>query len=141
MGRGIRPEGGGTQVTFTETITVKSLGCASLPRATSAASRLGIWRTWGGRWNKKEGPEMKRRLTKLTAAGLALRPSPAAPGGVPEEVSEEPPVPKNVETTWTLVVGQPEGSTCWDAAESFCRSTVRRHGRRRGGGGSSDAPR
>ncbi|MFR6095953.1 MAG: SRPBCC family protein [Dysosmobacter welbionis] len=27
-----RPEGGGTQVTFTETITVKSPGCASLPR-------------------------------------------------------------------------------------------------------------
>ena len=41
---------------------------------------------------------------------------------MPEEVSEEPPVPKNVETTWTLVVGQPEGSTCWDAAESFAEA-------------------
>ena len=80
---------------------------------------LGIWRTWGGRWNKKEGPEMKRRLTKLTAAGLAVLALTGCTGGVPEEVSEEPPVPKNVETTWTLVVGQPEGSTCWDAAESF----------------------
>lgn len=117
-----RPEGGGTQVTFTETITVKSPGCASLPRATSAASRLGIWRTWGGRWNKKEGPEMKRRLTKLTAAGLAVLALTGCIGGAQEEVSEEPPVPKNVETTWTLVVGQPEGSTCWDAAESFAEA-------------------
>ena len=84
---------------------------------------------------------MKRRLTKLTAAGLAVLALTGCTGGVPEEVSEEPPVPKNVETTWTLVVGQPEGSTCWDAAGIFCRSTVRRHGRRRGGGGSADAPR
>lgn len=59
---------------------------------------------------------MKRRLTKLTAAGLAVLALTGCTGGVPEEVSEEPPVPKNVETTWTLVVGQPEGSTCWDAA-------------------------
>ena len=55
---------------------------------------------------------MKRRLTKLTAAGLAVLALTGCTGGVPEEVSEEPPVPKNVETTWTLVVGQPEGSTC-----------------------------
>ena len=103
---------------------------------------------------------MKRRLTKLTAAGLAVLALTGCTGGVPEEVSEEPPVPKNVETTWTLVVGQPEGSTCWDAAESFAealsdpgghagryepggqiRHARRRHGRRRGGGGSADAPR
>ena len=88
----------------------------------AAASRLGIWRTWGGRWNKKEGPEMKRRLTKLTAAGLAVLALTGCTGGAQEEVSEEPPVPKNVETTWTLVVGQPEGSTCWDAAESFAEA-------------------
>lgn len=80
---------------------------------------------------------MKRRLTKLTAAGLAVLALTGCTGGVPEEVSEEPPVPKNVETTWTLVVGQPEGST----GGIFCRGTVRRHGRRRGGGGSADAPR
>ena len=65
---------------------------------------------------------MKRRLTKLTAAGLAVLALTGCTGGVPEEVSEEPPVPKNVETTWTLVVGQPEGSTCWDAAESFAEA-------------------
>ena len=65
---------------------------------------------------------MKRRLTKLTAAGLAVLALTGCTGGVPEEVSEEPPVPKNVETTWTLVVGQPEGSTCWDAAESFAKA-------------------
>ena len=65
---------------------------------------------------------MKRRLTKLTAAGLAVLALTGCTGGAPEEVSEEPPVPKNVETTWTLVVGQPEGSTCWDAAESFAEA-------------------
>ncbi|MFR6095952.1 MAG: hypothetical protein ACLUIW_11885 [Dysosmobacter welbionis] len=66
---------------------------------------------------------MKRRLTKLTAAGLVVLALTGCTGGVPEEVSEEPPVPKNVETTWILVVGQPEGSTCWDAAGIFCRGT------------------
>ena len=65
---------------------------------------------------------MKRRLTKLTAAGLAVLALTGCTGGAQEEVSEEPPVPKNVETTWTLVVGQPEGSTCWDAAESFAEA-------------------
>ena len=50
---------------------------------------------------------MKRRLTKLTAAGLAVLALTGCTGGAQEEVSEEPPVPKNVETTWTLVVGQP----------------------------------
>ena len=65
---------------------------------------------------------MKRRLTKLTAAGLVVLALTGCTGGVPEEVSEEPPVPKNVETTWILVVGQPEGSTCWDAAESFAEA-------------------
>lgn len=65
---------------------------------------------------------MKRRLTKLTAAGLAVLALTGCIGGAQEEVSEEPPVPKNVETTWTLVVGQPEGSTCWDAAESFAEA-------------------
>lgn len=65
---------------------------------------------------------MKRRLTKLTAAGLVVLALTGCTGGAQEEVSEEPPVPKNVETTWILVVGQPEGSTCWDAAESFAEA-------------------
>ena len=56
---------------------------------------------------------MKRRLTKLTAAGLAVLALTGCTGGVPEEVSEEPPVPKNVETTWTLVVGQTPRKAPW----------------------------
>ena len=84
---------------------------------------------------------MKRRLTKLTAAGLAVLALTGCTGGAQEEVSEEPPVPKNVETTWTLVVGQPEGSTWLGRGGIFCRGTVRRHGRRRGGGGPAETPR
>ena len=67
---------------------------------------------------------MKRRLTKLTAAGLAVLALTGCTGGVPEEVSEEPPVPKNVETTWTLVVGQPEGSTSIWTAVSYMAPTA-----------------
>ena len=62
---------------------------------------------------------MKHRLTKLTAAVLAALILAGCSGGAPEEAPEEPPVPENAETTWTLAVGQPEGSTCWDAAEQF----------------------
>ena len=48
---------------------------------------------------------MKRHLTKLTAAGLVVLALTGCTGVVPEEVTEEMPVPKNVETTWILVVG------------------------------------
>ena len=65
---------------------------------------------------------MKHRLTKLTAAVLAALILAGCSGGAPEEAPEEPPVPENAETTWTLAVGQPEGSTCWDAAESFAKA-------------------
>ena len=65
---------------------------------------------------------MKHRLTKLTAAVLAALILAGCSGGAPEEAPEEPPVPENAETTWTLAVGQPEGSTCWDAAESFAEA-------------------
>lgn len=58
---------------------------------------------------------MKHHLTKLTAAGLAA----LALAGCAGRASEGMSVPKDAETTWTLVVGQPEGSTCWDAAEQF----------------------
>ena len=56
---------------------------------------------------------MKHRLTKLTAAGLAALALTGCAGGASEGT------PEDAETTWTLVVGQPEGSTCWDAAEQF----------------------
>ena len=56
---------------------------------------------------------MKHRLTKLTAAGLAALVLTGCAGGASEGT------PEDAETTWTLVVGQPEGSTCWDAAEQF----------------------
>jgi len=65
---------------------------------------------------------VKHRLTKLTAAVLAALILAGCSGGAPEEAPEEPPVPENAETTWTLAVGQPEGSTCWDAAESFAKA-------------------
>ena len=65
---------------------------------------------------------MKHRLTKLTAAVLAALALAGCTGGTPEEIPEEPPVPENAETTWTLVVGQPEDSTCWAAAEAFASS-------------------
>ena len=58
---------------------------------------------------------MKHHLTKLTAAGLAA----LALAGCAGRASEGMSVPKDAETTWTLAVGQPEGSTCWDAAEQF----------------------
>lgn len=84
---------------------------------------------------------MKRRLTKLTAGRsggiLALT---GCTGGVPEEVSEEPPVPKMLRQPgpwwWASRRAPPAGTR-----RIFCRGTVRRHGRRRGGGGSADAPR
>lgn len=56
---------------------------------------------------------MKHRLTKLTAAGLAALALTGCAGGASEGT------PEDAETTWTLVAGQPEGSTCWDAAEQF----------------------
>ena len=56
---------------------------------------------------------MKHRLTKLTDAGLAALALTGCAGGASEGT------PEDAETTWTLVVGQPEGSTCWDAAEQF----------------------
>ena len=56
---------------------------------------------------------MKHRLTKLTAAVLAALALTGCAGGASEGT------PEDAETTWTLVVGQPEGSTCWDAAEQF----------------------
>ena len=65
---------------------------------------------------------MKHRLTKLTAAVLAALILAGCSGGAPEEAPEEPSVPEDAETTWTLAVGQPEGSTCWDAAESFAEA-------------------
>ena len=71
-----RPEGGGTQVTFTETITVKK-----------------PWMRFFAKGNLDPGGG--------PAGGLHL----LGRGGI------------------------------------FCRGTVRRHGRRRGGGGSADAPR
>lgn len=65
---------------------------------------------------------MKHRLTKLTAAVLAALTLAGCTGGTPEEVPEDPPVPESAETTWTLAVGQPEGSTCWEAAQTFVSS-------------------
>ncbi len=62
---------------------------------------------------------MKHRLTRLTAAVLAALALAGCTGGTPEEILEEPPVPENAETTWTLTVGQPEDSTCWAAAQAF----------------------
>ena len=56
---------------------------------------------------------MKHRLTKLTAVGLAALALTGCAGGASEGT------PEDAETTWTLVAGQPEGSTCWDAAEQF----------------------
>lgn len=65
---------------------------------------------------------MKHHLTKLLAAGLAALTLAGCTGGTPEEVPEEPPVPESAETAWTLAVGQPEGSTCWEAAQIFASS-------------------
>ena len=59
---------------------------------------------------------MKHRLTKLTDAGLAALALTGCAGGASEGT------PEDAETTWTLAVGQPEGSTCWDAAESFAKA-------------------
>ena len=58
---------------------------------------------------------MKHRLIKLPAAALAVLALAGCAGGVPGAGL----VLEDAETTWTLAVGQPEGSTCWDAAERF----------------------
>ena len=65
---------------------------------------------------------MKHHLKELLAAGLAALTLAGCTGGTPEEVPEEPPVPESAETAWTLAVGQPEGSTCWEAAQAFASS-------------------
>ena len=65
---------------------------------------------------------MKHHLKELLAAGLAALTLAGCTGGTPEEVPEEPPVPASAETAWTLAVGQPEGSTCWEAAQIFASS-------------------
>ena len=58
---------------------------------------------------------MKQHLTKLTAAGLAVLALTGCTGGAQETA----PSPQSAETTWTLTVGQPEDSTCWNAAQAF----------------------
>ena len=59
---------------------------------------------------------LTHHLTRLTAAGLAALTLTGCAGGASEGT------PEDAETTWTLAVGQPEGSTCWDAAESFAKA-------------------
>ena len=55
---------------------------------------------------------MRRHLTRMPAAALAVLALAGCAGGVPGAGL----VLEDAETTWTLAVGQPEGSTCWDAA-------------------------